>query len=139
MCSVNSRSFHFLYAATLDIVLSFKAWGSLKFSQILRYILKFAIAAMWAVVLPIGYTSFVQNPAGLVNFLTSWAGDLRSPLFFKFAIALYMAPNILAALLFFFPPVRRFVERSNSRIIILIMWWAQASIFRITNSCFILF
>ncbi|XP_056693644.1 callose synthase 7 isoform X4 [Spinacia oleracea] len=115
--------------ATLDIVLSFKAWGSLKFSQILRYILKFAIAAMWAVVLPIGYTSFVQNPAGLVNFLTSWAGDLRSPLFFKFAIALYMAPNILAALLFFFPPVRRFVERSNSRIIILIMWWAQPKLY----------
>ncbi|XP_021735292.1 callose synthase 7-like [Chenopodium quinoa] len=115
--------------ATLDIVLSWKAWGSLKFSQILRYLLKFVVAAMWAIVLPIGYTSYVQNPAGLVHFLTSWAGDLRSPLFFKVAIALYMAPNILAALLFFFPPVRKFVERSNSRIIILIMWWAQPKLY----------
>ncbi|KMT02455.1 hypothetical protein BVRB_9g204040 [Beta vulgaris subsp. vulgaris] len=115
--------------ATLDIFLSWKAWGSLKFHQILRYFLKFVVAAMWAIVLPIGYTSFVQNPAGIVNFLTSWAGDLRSPLFFKFAIALYMAPNILAALLFFFPPIRKFVERSNSRIIILIMWWAQPKLY----------
>lgn len=115
--------------ATLDIILSWKAWGSLKFSQILRYLLKFAVAAMWAVVLPIGYTSYVQNPTGVVNFLTSWAGDLRSRIFFKFAIAIYMAPNILAALLFFFPPVRKCVESSNSRIIILIMWWAQPKLY----------
>ncbi|GAB4842952.1 Callose synthase 7 [Ancistrocladus abbreviatus] len=42
-----------LLQAALDIILSWKAWGSLKFSQILRYLLKFAVAAMWAVVLPI--------------------------------------------------------------------------------------
>ncbi|XP_057523088.1 callose synthase 7 [Amaranthus tricolor] len=115
--------------ATLDIFLSWKAWGSLKFSQILRYLLKFAIAAMWAIVLPIGYTSYVQNPAGLVNFLTSWAADLRNPSFFKFSIAIYLAPNVFAALLFFFPPIRKYIERSNSRIIMLITWWAQPKLF----------
>ncbi|KAL9244287.1 hypothetical protein vseg_018081 [Gypsophila vaccaria] len=118
-----------LLGATLDIILSWKAWGSLKFSQILRYVFKFALAATWAVVLPIGYSSLGNNPTGVVNFFTSWAGDLRSPLLFKFAVALYLAPNILAVLLFFFPPVRKFVERSNARIIVFIMWWAQPKLF----------
>ncbi|KAK9676237.1 hypothetical protein RND81_11G063300 [Saponaria officinalis] len=118
-----------LLGATLDIILSWKAWGSLKFSQILRYLFKFAFAAMWAVVMPIGYSSLGNNPTGIVNFFTSWAGDLRSPLLFKFSVALYLAPNILAVLLFFFPPVRKFAERSNSRIIIFIMWWAQPKLF----------
>ncbi|XP_057527023.1 callose synthase 7-like isoform X2 [Amaranthus tricolor] len=117
-----------LLGATLDIFLSWKAWGSLKISQILRYLLKFAVAAMWAVVMPIGYTRFVQNHVGLVNFLTSWAADIN-PNTFKFCIAIYMAPNIFAALLFFFPPVRKFVERSNSNIIILVMWWAQPKLY----------
>ncbi|MFQ6647564.1 hypothetical protein Gotur_021691 [Gossypium turneri] len=52
--------------ATLDIILSFNAWRSLNFSQILRYLAKFAIAAFWAVVLPLAYSSSVQNPTGLV-------------------------------------------------------------------------
>lgn len=123
----------------MDIFLSWKAWGSLKFSQILRYLLKFAIAAMWAIVLPIGYTSYVQNRAGLVNFLTSWAADIRNRSFFKFSIAIYLAPNIFSALLFFFPPIRKYVERSNSRIIRLIMWWAQASILYNTDSFVVLY
>ncbi|XP_074307762.1 callose synthase 7 isoform X3 [Silene latifolia] len=118
-----------LLGATLDIILSWKAWGSLKFSQILRYLLKFAVAAMWAVVLPIGYSSLENNRTGIVTFLTNWAGGLRTPTLFKFAVALYLAPNILAVLLFFIPPVRKFVERSNSRILTLIMWWAQPKLF----------
>lgn len=119
-------------AATLDIILSWNAWGSLKFSQILRYLLKFALAAMWAVVLPIGYSSSVQNPTGLVKFFSSWAGDWRNQSFYNYAVALYLIPNILAALLFLLPPLRRHMERSNWRIITLLMWWAQA---RMSDIC----
>ncbi|KAI8526616.1 hypothetical protein RHMOL_Rhmol12G0009600 [Rhododendron molle] len=53
------------FQATLDIILSWHAWGSLRFSQILRYLLKFAIAAFWLVVLPIAYSKSVLNPTGL--------------------------------------------------------------------------
>lgn len=114
-------------AATLDVILSWVAWKSLKFSQILRYLLKFAIAAVWAVVLPIGYSSSVQNPTGLVKFFSSWAGDWRNQSFYNYAVALYLVPNILAALVFLLPPLRRTMERSNWRIITLLMWWAQVS------------
>ncbi|KAG5520395.1 hypothetical protein RHGRI_033092 [Rhododendron griersonianum] len=53
------------FQATLDIILSWHAWGSLRYSQILRYLLKFAVAAFWLVVLPIAYSKSVLNPTGL--------------------------------------------------------------------------
>ncbi|XP_059452724.1 callose synthase 7-like isoform X2 [Corylus avellana] len=118
-----------LLQATLDIILSWKAWKSLKFSQILRYLLKFAAAAVWAVVLPIGYSSSVQNPTGLVKFFSSWARDWRNQSFYNYAVALYLMPNMLAAVMFLLPPLRRHMERSNWRIITLLMWWAQPKLY----------
>ncbi|KAJ0051718.1 hypothetical protein Pint_01407 [Pistacia integerrima] len=120
---------NFLQAA-LDIILSFNAWRSLKFTQILRYILKFAVATVWAVVLPIGYASSVLNPTGLVKLFSNWAGNWRSQSFYNYAVAIYLLPNILAVIVFFLPFLRRTMERSNWRIVTLFMWWAQARIYR---------
>ncbi|KAL6140432.1 hypothetical protein ACLB2K_058731 [Fragaria x ananassa] len=110
-----------LLQATLDIILSWNAWKSLKFTQILRYLLKFAVAVVWAVVLPIGYSSSMQNPTGLLKFFSSWTRDWRNQSFYNYAVAIYMVPNLLAAMLFFLPPLRRHVERSNWRIVTLFM------------------
>lgn len=118
-----------LLQATLDIVLSWNAWRSLKFTQILRYLLKFAVAVVWAVVLPIGYSSSMQNPTGLLKFFSSWTRDWRNQSFYNYAVAIYMAPNLLAAVLFFLPPLRRHIERSNWRIVTLFMWWAQPKLY----------
>ncbi|XP_043687669.1 callose synthase 7-like [Telopea speciosissima] len=115
--------------ATLDIILSCRAWGSLKYTQIIRYLLKFAAAAVWVVILPIGYSSSVQNPTGLVRYFSDWAGNWQSQSFFNFAVAIFMMPNILAALLFILPPLRSQLERSNWHIIVLIMWWAQPKLY----------
>ncbi|OMO74635.1 Glycosyl transferase, family 48 [Corchorus olitorius] len=112
--------------ATLDIILSFNAWKSLKFSQILRYLLKFAVAAFWAVVLPIGYSGSVPNPTGLVKFFSRWTNNWQDESFYNYAVAIYLLPNILAAIVFLLPPVRRTMERSNWRIITLIMWKRNA-------------
>ncbi|KAB8424723.1 hypothetical protein FH972_024983 [Carpinus fangiana] len=118
-----------LLRATLDIILSWKAWKNLKFSQILRYLLKFAAAIVWAVVLPIGYSTSMQNPTGLVKFFSSWARDWRNQSFYNYAIALYLMPNLLAAIMFLFPPLRKRMELSNERVITFLMWWAQASMY----------
>ncbi|KAK6287062.1 hypothetical protein POUND7_013241 [Theobroma cacao] len=118
-----------LLQATLDIILSLNAWRSLKITQILRFLLKFAVAAVWAVVLPIGYSSSVQNPTGLVKFFSSWAKDWRNESFYNYAVAIYLIPNILAAILFLLPPLRKAMERSNLRIITFIMWWAQPKLY----------
>ncbi|KAF9590661.1 hypothetical protein IFM89_036153 [Coptis chinensis] len=114
--------------ATLDLILSIKAWGSLRYTQILRYLLKFAVAAAWAVVLPIGYTSSVQNPTGIVKYFNDWI-DWRNQSFYSYAIALYLMPNVLAAILFVLPPLRRHMERSNWRIVVFLLWWAQPKLY----------
>ncbi|GAV79263.1 Glucan_synthase domain-containing protein/FKS1_dom1 domain-containing protein [Cephalotus follicularis] len=124
-----TSAFLHLLRATLDIILSFIAWRSLKFTQVVRYILKFAVAAAWAVVLPIGYSKSVQNPTGLVKFFSSWTGDWKNQSLYSYAVAIYLIPNIFAVIVFFLPPLRRTIERSNWRIVTLFMWWAQPKLY----------
>ncbi|XP_062105737.1 callose synthase 7-like [Humulus lupulus] len=125
---ITSAFLNFLQAS-LDIVLSFNAWRSLKITQVVRYLLKFVVAAFWVVVLPICYSGSVQSPTGLVKFFRSWAGDWSNHSLYDYAIAIYLLPNILAALLFVLPPLRRTMERSNMRITTLVMWWAQPKLY----------
>lgn len=117
---------HFI--AALDIILTFNAWKNFKLSQILRYLLKLAVAAMWAVLLPIAYAKSVQRPSGVVKFFSTWTGDWKDKSFYNYAVSFYVSPNILAAFLFLVPPFRRVMECSDMRVIKLIMWWAQASL-----------
>lgn len=112
-------------AVTIDIILIWNALRNMKFTQLLRYFLKFVVAAIWVVVLPVCFSSSLQNPTGLIQFVTNWAGDWGPQSIYYWAVAIYMIPNIVAALLFFLPPIRRTLERSNMRIVTLLMWWAQ--------------
>ncbi|KAL7129205.1 hypothetical protein ABFS83_13G048900 [Erythranthe nasuta] len=115
--------------AVLDIVLSFNAWRSLKFTQILRYLLKFAIAAFWLVVMPVTYSRSIQNPSGIMRFFNNLGADWQSQSLYNYCIAIYLIPNMLAALLFLFPFLRRSLERSNWRIINMLMWWSQPKLY----------
>ncbi|XP_017252073.1 callose synthase 7 isoform X1 [Daucus carota subsp. sativus] len=115
--------------ATLDIILSFNAWGSLKWTQIFRYILKFFVAAFWAALLSITYARSFQNPTGIIKFFSTIGGNWRDQSLFSFCVVIYLIPNFLAVLLFVLPPLRRSMERSNWRIISLLMWWAQPKLF----------
>lgn len=114
--------------ATLDIILSWKAWGSKQYTQILRYLLKFAVATAWIIILSASYSGSIENPTGLIKLFSNWAGNWRNQSLYTYAIIIYMLPNIFSALLFLLPPLRRSVELSNSRVFILLMWWAQASV-----------
>ncbi|KAK4398212.1 Callose synthase 7 [Sesamum angolense] len=115
--------------AFLDIVLSFNAWRSLKFGQILRYLLKFAAAAFWLVVMPVTYSRSFQNPSGILRFFNSLGAAWQTQSLYNYLVAIYLVPNVLAALLFLFPFLRRTMERSNWRIITILMWWAQPKLY----------
>ncbi|KAL3502930.1 hypothetical protein ACH5RR_037379 [Cinchona calisaya] len=115
--------------ATLDIVLSLNAWRSLKCNQILRYLLKFAVAAFWVVVMPVAYSRSVDNPTGLVRFFSSLGGSWLYQSLYNYCVAIYLIPNILAAVLFLVPYLRKTLERSNSYVVILLMWWAQPKLY----------
>lgn len=116
--------FHF--TAVLDIILSWKARRSMSLYVKLRYILKALSAAAWVIILPVTYAYSWKNPPGFAQTIRSWFGNsLSSPSLFILAILIYLSPNMLSAILFMFPFIRRFLERSNYKIVMLMMWWSQ--------------
>jgi callose synthase len=124
-------------AAVLDVILSWKSQQSMSFHVKLRYILKVVSAAAWVVVLPVTYAYTWENPPGFAQTIKSWFGNSSSsPSLFILAVVIYLSPNMLAAILFLFPFIRRFLERSNYKIVMLMMWWSQVCNFFFLLFCF---
>ncbi|KAL3500760.1 hypothetical protein ACH5RR_039853, partial [Cinchona calisaya] len=116
--------------AVLDISLSWKSRKSMSPFVKLRYVLKVLSAAAWVVILSVTYAYTWENPPGFAQTIRNWFGnDFYSPRFFILAVVIYLLPNMLAALLFLFPSIRRFLERSNYRIVMLMMWWSQPRLY----------
>lgn len=130
---LNSYSCYYLWyylfgniAAVLDIILSWKARQSMSIYVKLRYILKAVTAAGWVVVLPVAYAYSWKNPPGFAQTIKSWFGNSpSSPSLFILAVLIYLSPNMLSTVLFLFPFILRFLEKSNNKIVMLLMWWSQ--------------
>ncbi|GAB2218339.1 hypothetical protein Drorol1_Dr00001559 [Drosera rotundifolia] len=119
-----------LGTAVLDVILSWKARRSMSLHVMLRYILKVVAAAAWVIVLPVTYAYTWENPPGFAREIKSWFGnDSKSPTLFILALVIYLSPNMLAGILFLFPFIRRLLEGSNYRIVMLIMWWSQPRLY----------
>ncbi|TVU07520.1 hypothetical protein EJB05_40878 [Eragrostis curvula] len=119
-----------LVQALLDIVFGWKARRSMSFAVKLRYVLKLVSAAAWVVILPVTYAYTWENPTGLAKTIKSWlGGGQNQPSLYILAVVIYLAPNILASMLFLFPFLRRFLESSNVKVITFIMWWSQPRLF----------
>ena len=92
----------------------------------LRYILKVISALAWVIVLSVAYAFSWKDTSGFTQTIKSWFGNsLSSPSFFIVAIVIYLSPNMLSGLLFLFPTIRRYLERSNNKAVMLMMWWSQ--------------
>lgn len=118
-------SIELLTAAILDVILSWKARRSMSFHVKLRYILKAVCAAAWVVILPVTY-AYREDPPGFAQTIRRWFGNTSSSSsLYILAVVIYMSPNMLAILLFLFPSIRRFLESSNYKIVMLMMWWSQ--------------
>ncbi|XAR54308.1 1,3-beta-glucan synthase [Bertholletia excelsa] len=119
-----------LFQAVLDIIMSWKARHTMSFHVKLRYILKAISAAAWVIVLPVTYAYSWKNSSGFSQTIRNWFGNgSGSPSLFILAVLIYLAPNMLSALLFVFPFIRRYLERSDYRIMMLIMWWSQPRLY----------
>ncbi|XP_007048881.2 PREDICTED: callose synthase 7 isoform X1 [Theobroma cacao] len=118
-----------LLEAILDIGLTFKAWGSFEFTQILRYLMKLFMGAIWVVILPIGYSISEQNPTGVIKFFKHWTGNMQNRSFYNYLVVLYLIPDLLATILFVLPLLRKKMELSNWWIITLVMWWNQPKLY----------
>ncbi|CAI8601679.1 unnamed protein product [Vicia faba] len=116
--------------AILDVILSWKAQRSMLMYVKLRYILKVVSSAAWVIVLSVTYAYTWDNPPSFAQTIQSWFGSKKhSPSVFIMAVIVYLSPNMLAAILFLFPLIRRFLERSNYRIVMLMMWWSQPRLY----------
>jgi hypothetical protein len=94
----------------------------------LQYILKAISAAAWVVILPVTYAFSWKSPSGFGQIIKNWFGNgSGSPSMFILTVLIYLSPNILSALLFLFPPIRRYLERSNYGAVKLMMWSSQVS------------
>ncbi|MBA0842830.1 hypothetical protein Goarm_002633 [Gossypium armourianum] len=116
------------FRAILDVILSIHAWRNSDLTQPLRYLLKLVVAAIWAVVLPVGYSTSVKNPTGPLKFLNHWARDSHNQSLYNYILVLYMIPDLLAIMLFLLPRLREKMELSDWPVINIVMWWAQVSI-----------
>lgn len=98
----------------------------MSFAVKLRYVLKLVSAAAWVVILPVTYAYTWENPTGLARTIKSWLGNGQNqPSLYILAVVIYLAPNILASMLFLFPFLRRFLESSNVKVVTFMMWWSQ--------------
>lgn len=106
--------------------MSWKSRHSMSFYVKLRYVFKAVAAAAWVVVLPVTYAYSWKNPPEFAQTIKNWFGNgSSSPSLFIIAVLFYLSPNMLSALLFVFPFIRRFLERSDYKIVSLVMWWSQ--------------
>lgn len=116
----------YTFPAILDIFLSWKARKVMSLHVQLRYIFKAILAAAWVIILPVTYAYSWKNPSGFAQTIKNWFGNgTGSPSLFILAVFIYLSPNILSALLFVFPFIRQFLERSNNGVVKLMMWWSQ--------------
>ncbi|EPS63966.1 hypothetical protein M569_10816, partial [Genlisea aurea] len=115
----------------LDLILNFPGYLRWKFTSVLRNVLKIIVSLAWSIALPICYLlqtksfSFakVQNA---LSFLDKLKGI---PPLYIMAVVIYLLPNLLAAALFIFPMLRRWIENSDWLIIRFLLWWSQPTIY----------
>lgn len=125
----------YLVLGILDFVLNFPGYHRWKFNDVLRNILKIIVSLAWSIALPICYLHQNKKVAfsqfrDVLSFLNRFKGI---PPLYLMAVCLYLLPNLLAAALFIFPMLRRWIENSDWLIIRFLLWWSQVCPF---PSCF---
>ncbi|KAH7445509.1 hypothetical protein KP509_01G012300 [Ceratopteris richardii] len=118
-----------LIQAIVDIILSWKAWRCMRFTTMVRYVLKIVVAAGWVIILPVSYARTYSDIAFVSNFKNLLGENGGGSSLFVTALLVYLAPDVLAFIMFLLPPLRKHIERSNSSFIRLLLWWAQPPLF----------
>lgn len=118
-----------VFTATLDIIFNWKARRTMEFAVKLRYVLKFTLAALWVVLLPVTYAYTWENPTGIIRAIKGWFGNGQNhPSLFVLAVVIYLSPSLLAAILFLLPFLRRILESSDYKFVRFVMWWSQVNL-----------
>lgn len=100
----------------------------------LRNVLKIVVSLAWAIILPVFYLHSSKVAPEKIKDVLSFLGEVKgiSPLYIM-AVAVYLLPNLLAAALFIFPMLRRWIENSDWHIIRFLLWWSQVFVFHCSS------
>ncbi|OVA15866.1 Glycosyl transferase [Macleaya cordata] len=116
--------------SVLDLVLNFPGFHRWKFTDVLRNLLKIVVSLAWAIILPLCYIQSSSSAPDKIKDLLTWFRQVKGiPPLYIMAVAVYLLPNLLAALLFIFPMLRRWIENSDWHIIRFLLWWSQPRIY----------
>ncbi|CAA0830218.1 Callose synthase 5 [Striga hermonthica] len=120
-----------LLQSILDIVLNFPGFLRWKFTTVLRSVLKIIVSLAWSIILPLCYLVQIKSSSfSQIKDVLSFLDRLKGvPAFYIMAVAIYLLPNLLAAVLFVFPMLRRWIENSDWHIIRFLLWWSQPRIY----------
>ncbi|KAK4781006.1 hypothetical protein SAY87_017112 [Trapa incisa] len=114
----------------LDMALNFPGYHRWRFNDVLRNVLKIIVSLAWSIILPICYVQSDTVGSGQIKKLLSFLPQVKGiPPTYIVAVGIYLFPNILAACLFIFPMLRRFIENSDWHIIRLLLWWSQPRVY----------
>nr|GMC63000.1 callose synthase 5 [Ipomoea batatas]GMC64357.1 callose synthase 5 [Ipomoea batatas]GMC66646.1 callose synthase 5 [Ipomoea batatas] len=117
--------------STLDLILNFPGYHRWKFTDVLRNILKIIVSLAWTIILPLCYVH--QNNSfkfGRIRDVFSFLNRVKGiPPLYLMAVAIYLLPNLLAAALFLFPMLRRWIESSDWLVVRFLLWWSQPRIY----------
>lgn len=110
----------------LDLILNFPGYHRWKFTDVMRNILKILVSLAWSVILPLCYVHTFQVAPDKIKDLLSFLNKVKGiPPLYIIVVAIYLLPNLLAAALFIFPMLRRWIENSDWHIIRFLLWWSQ--------------
>lgn len=118
-----------LLQVVLDVVLNFKAYTNM---NKLRLFLKLVVAVAWVIALPICYLHSWETESGILKVIKRWlnqTGKIQIPSLYITAVIIYLLPNVLGAVLFLLPFLRRWIENSNWRIFQILLWWSQPRLY----------
>ncbi|XVF14888.1 hypothetical protein REPUB_Repub09cG0099600 [Reevesia pubescens] len=109
--------------SVLDLFLNFPGYHRWKFTDVMRNILKTIVSLAWVIILPLFYVRALSFAPDRLKDVLSFLPQVKgaSPLYIM-AVALYLVPNLLAAALFIFPMLRRWIENSDWHVIRLLLW-----------------
>ncbi|CAK9146928.1 unnamed protein product [Ilex paraguariensis] len=96
----------------------------------MRNILKIVVSLAWSVILPICYLHQNNSLAfGKTKDVLSFLNRLKGiPPLYIMVVIIYLLPNLLAAILFIFPMLRRWIENSDWLIVRFLLWWSQSHV-----------
>ncbi|KAG2676273.1 hypothetical protein I3760_12G045500 [Carya illinoinensis] len=117
-----------LIQAILDIAFTWKARGTMEFSQKMKLLMRMAVAVIWTIVLPVCYAKSRRKYTCYSAQYGSWLGEWCFSSYMV-AAAIYLITNAVDTVLFFVPVVSKYIEVSHWRIWIILSWWTQPRIY----------